>query len=178
MAFLASNSEFLRASTVLVATSMGAIFALLIPLALLSSEGKGIEYAKTLPITSQRMVSAKALITMATFIPVPVALLCLALFKPLTSWFSVLIPFFMVISIVSASIFEILIFLRSVGKSRIAGLINDAEKILVGLFTILVPEAAYVVVYLFSFNHAFAILIMSGATLAELWISLYLLRRK
>ena len=177
VAFLASNVEFLRASTVLVATSMGAIFALLIPLALLNSEGKGIEYAKTLPITSQRMVSAKALITMATFVPVPVALLCLALFKPPTSWFTVLIPFFMVISIVSASIFEILIFLRSVGKSRIAGVINDVEKILVGLLTIFVPEIAYVIVYLFSFNHAFATLTMGGTTLAELWIAFFTLRR-
>jgi predicted permease len=43
ISFLASNVEFLRTSTVLVATSMGAIFALLIPLALLNSEGKGIE---------------------------------------------------------------------------------------------------------------------------------------
>ncbi len=178
VAFLASNVEFLRASTVLVATSMGAIFALLIPLALLNSEGKGIEYAKTLPITSQRMVSAKALITMLTFFPVPVALLCLALFKSPTSWFTVLIPFLMVISIVSASIFEILIFLRSVGKSRIAGVINDVEKILVGLLTVVVPEVTYVVVYFFSFNHAFAILSMGITALAELWIALFMFRRQ
>jgi predicted permease len=177
VAFLASNLEFLRASTVLIATSMGAIFALLIPLALLNSEGKGIEYAKTLPITSQRMVSAKALITMATFFPVPIALLCLALFKPPTSWFTVLIPFFMVISIVSASIFEILIFLRSVGKSRIAGVINDVEKILVGLLTIVIPEVAYVSVYLSSFNHALATLTMCGIALAELCIAIFTLRR-
>ena len=178
VAFLASNIEFLRASTVLVATSMGAIFALLIPLALLNSEGKGIEYAKTLPITSQRMVSAKAMITMLTFFPVPVALFCLALFKPPTSWFAVLIPFFMVISIASASIFEILIFLRSVGKSRIAGVINDVEKILVGLLTVVVPEVAYAIVYLFSFSHAFAALTMIGTTLVELWIAIFMLRRR
>jgi predicted permease len=177
VAFLASNVEFLRASTVLVATSMGAIFALLIPLALLNSEGKGIEYAKTLPITSQRMVSAKALITTFTFFPVPMALFCLALFKPPTSWFTVLIPFFMLISIVSASIFEILIFLRSVGKSRIAGVINDVEKILVGLLTVVVPEVAYAIVYFFSFNHAFAILSMCVTALAELWIAFSILRR-
>ena len=177
VAFLASNAEFLRASTVLVAASMGAIFALLIPLALLNSEGKGIEYAKTLPITSQKMVSAKSLITMATFVPVPVALLCVAFFKPPTSWFIVLIPFFMVISIVSASIFEILIFLRSAGKSRIAGTVNDVEKIVVGLLTIFVPSIAYVFAYLFSTNHAFAALAIGGVTLAELWIAFYALRR-
>jgi predicted permease len=176
--FLAANYELLRASTVIVATSMGAFFTLLVPLALLSSEGKGIEYAKTLPITPKRMVASKALITMATYIPVPFALVCLSLFKPLTSWFSILIPFFMVISIVSASIFEIMIFLRSVGRSRLAGMVNDAEKIFAGLLTILVPEVAYAVVYLFSFNHAFAALTTGGVTLAELWIALYVLGRK
>ena len=178
VAFLAANYELLRASTVIVATSMGAIFTLLVPLALLSSEGKGIEYAKTLPITPKRMVASKALITMATYVPVPFALVCLSLFKPLTSGFSILIPFFMVISIVSASIFEIMIFLRSVGRSKIAGIVNDAEKIFVGLLTILVPEVAYAVVYLSSFNHAFAALTMGGVTLAELWVALYVLGRK
>ena len=177
VAFLALNVEFLRASTVLVATSMGAVFALLIPLALLNSEGKGIEYAKTLPITSQRMVSAKALITMVTFIPVPLVLLCVALSKPPTSWFSILIPFFMVISIVSASIFEIMIFLRSVGKRRIAGVINDVEKILVGLLMVFVPEVVYVIVYLFSFDHAFAIIAMGGVSVVEIWTALFMLRR-
>jgi predicted permease len=178
VAYLATNYELLRASLVIVATSMGAIFTLLVPLALLSSEGKGLEYAKTLPITAQRMVSSKAALTMATYVPVPFVLLCIALLKPLTSWFAILIPFFMIIPIVSASIFEIILFLRSVGKSKIAGVVNDAEKIFVGLLTILLPEAAYVVVYLFSFNHAFAILTMGGVALAELWIALHMLGRK
>jgi len=177
VAFLATNYELLRASTVIVASFMGAIFSLLVPLALVSSEGKGIEYAKTLPITPKRMVASKALITMATYVPVPFALVCLSLFKPLTSWFSILIPFFMVISVVSASIFEIMLFLRSVGKSKIAGIFNDVEKIFLGLLTILVPEVAYTVVYLFSFNHAFATLTMGGVTFAELWIALYVLGR-
>ena len=143
----------------------------------MTSEGKGIEYAKTLPITSQRLLTSKALITMATFVPVPFVLLCLALFKPPTSWFTILIPFFVVISIVSASIFEIMIFLRYVGKSKIAGIANDVEKILVGLLTVFIPEIAYALVYLFSFNHAFATLTFGGITLAELYIALYVVRR-
>ena len=84
----------------------------------------------------------------------------------------------MIIPIVSASVFEITIFLRYIGKSKIAGIINDAEKLFVGLLTILVPEAVYGMVYLFSFNHAFAILSMGGAALAELWIALHILGRK
>ena len=111
----------------------------------------------------------------ATF---PFALLCLALFKPPTSWFTISIPFFMVISIVSASIFEISIFLRSVGKSKIAGIVNDAEKILVGLLTVFAPEIAYALVYLISFNHVFATLTLGGITFAELYIALYVVRRQ
>jgi len=176
--FMVTNYELLRASTVIIATSMGAIFTLLVPLALLSSEGKGIEYAKTLPIAARRMVSSKALITMATYLPVPFALLCIASLKPLTSWFTILIPFFMIIPIVSASVFEIMLFMRSVGKSKIAGAVNDAEKVFVGLLTILLPEAAYVVAFLFSSNHAFAILTMGGVTFAELWVALYIRRQQ
>jgi hypothetical protein len=71
-----------------------------------------------------------------------------------------------------------MLFLRSVGRSKIAGIVNDAEKIFAGLLTILVPEAAYVVAYLILFNHAFAALTMGGVTLAELWIALYVLGRK
>ena len=83
----------------------------------------------------------------------------------------------MVISIVSASIFEILIFLRSVGKSRIAGVINDVEKIIVGLLTIFYLQLLTCYLYLFSSNHAFATLVMGGTTLAELWIAFSTLRR-
>jgi len=70
-----------------------------------------------------------------------------------------------------------MIFLRSVVKSKIAGIVNDAEKILVGLLTVFVPEIAYSLVYLFSFNHAFATLTMGGVTFAELCIALYVARR-
>jgi hypothetical protein len=71
-----------------------------------------------------------------------------------------------------------LIFLRTVGKSRIAGVINDVEKILVGLLAIFVPETVYVIVYLSSLNHAFATLAMGGISIFELWIALFILRQK
>jgi len=87
-------------------------------------------------------------------------------------------PFFMVISIVSASIFEILIFLRAVDNKKIAGIINDAQKIFVGLLTIFVPEIVYALVYLVSFNHLFATLTMGGISIVELWIALSILRGK
>ncbi|MDQ1279515.1 MAG: hypothetical protein QG670_777 [Thermoproteota archaeon] len=178
VAFLTMNYYLLRTSIVIVTTSMGTIFTMLIPLALVSSEGNGLEYAKTLPITPRRIVSSKALVTMVSFIPVPIALLYMAYVKPLTSWLAILIPFFMIIPIFSASIFEIMLFLRSIGKSRIGSIVNDAAKIFVGLLTILVPEIAYVVVYFFTFNHAFAILAMGGVALGELGLALHILGRK
>ena len=48
VAFLATNYELLRASIVIVGTTMGAIFTLMVPLALLSSEGKGLRIRQDL----------------------------------------------------------------------------------------------------------------------------------
>jgi len=48
---------------------------------------------------------------------------------------------------------------------------------LVGLLTAFVPEIAYVLVYLFSFSHAFSTLILGGVTFTELCIALYVIRR-
>src|SRR5208283_4700393 len=104
---LDSNMGTLRTALVLSGTSLGAIFALLLPLALLSAEGKGLEYTKTLPISSRRIVVPKALVSTATFVPVPIALATLSLFKPLTSPASLFIPFLIVLPVASASIFEI-----------------------------------------------------------------------
>ena len=68
--------------------------------------------------------------------------------------------------------------MRSIGKSRIAGVINDVEKILVGLLLVFLSAIAYAIVYLFLFNHAFATLTMCGTSLAELWTALFMLRRQ
>ena len=175
--FMIANFEVLRASTLLVSTLMGGIFVLLMPLALLSSEGMGLEYTKTLPLNINRIITSKTLISTLTFVPVPIVLLIMAFVKPLTSPFAIFIPFFAIISIASASIFEIQLFLNSVTRGKIAALINDLKKFVVGITTLLIPLFAYSAVYIFSFSHVFAVLSMAGASASELALAVYMLRR-
>jgi len=177
VAMLISNFETLRTAAMLVATLMGGIFALLLPLALLSAEGRGLEYTKTLPISSRRIVISKALVSTATYVPVPLALTGLSLVKPLTSFSAIVIPFLTIIAVASASIFEIKLFLSTVAKGKVAAIANDLEKIVVGVLTLLIPDVAYAASFLTTLNHGFSLLAMGGILLVELSIGVYMLRR-
>ncbi|UCC57605.1 MAG: hypothetical protein JSW14_04275, partial [Candidatus Bathyarchaeum sp.] len=177
VSFTIANFEVLRASTLLVSTFMGGIFVLLMPLALLSAEGTGLEYTKTLPLNVNSIITSKALISTLTYIPVPLVLFVMAFLKSLSSPLTIFIPFFVILAIASASIFEIQLFLSSVTKGKIAALIHDLKKLIVGVTTLLIPLAAYAVVFLISFSHVFAVLAMGGAATSEMALAVYLLRR-
>jgi predicted permease len=182
ISLLISNFELLRTSAVLIATSMGSIFTLLLPLALLSAEGRGLEYTKTLPIGHDKITLSKALLATATYVPVPLALAILSYLRPLTSFSSILIPFLGTASVASASIFEIHLFFNTVTQGKIAAVLNDLEKLIVGILTVLAPLVIYGATFLNSLDHGFSIIAMAGAVLAELATALFLqkcrLRRK
>lgn len=177
MTLMITNFELLRASTILVTTTTGAIFTLFMPLALLSAEGQGLEYAKTLPVNAGRIIASKTLIATATYTPVPLTLLCMTLFKHLTSPLTILIPIITGPAITAACIIEIKLFLKSAAKGRIAALISDLEKLVAGLAITLVPMLTYSALYIVSLSHVLAILGTTGAALAELTTAVYLLKR-
>jgi len=177
VSLLITNSQMLKASTILVATTTGGIFALLMPLALLNAEGTGLEYTKTLPVNANRIITSKTLISTATYVPVPLTLLAMTLMKQLTSPLIILIPVFTTLTIASASIFEIKLFLSSATKGRIAALILDVEKLIAGVMITIIPEIAYAVTYFISIDHILAILTMGVAAVAELAMAVYLLGR-
>jgi predicted permease len=175
VSLLIANFQSIRASTILVATATGGIFALFMPLVLLNAEGTGLEYTKTLPVDAGKIIISKTLITTTTYALVPLTLLCLAFTKPLTSPLAVLIPYAIMLAIAAASILEIKLFLNSAAKGRIAALVYDLEKLIAGITIMLVPEIAYVTAYFVSFDHILAILTMSGAAAAELAMAVYAL---
>ena len=175
--FLSANLNVLRASTLLVSTFMGGLFVLLIPLALLNSEGTGLEYTKTLPLDINRLIISKTLISSITYLPVPIILFVLTFLKPFTSPFNLFIPSFVFLAIISASIFEIQLFLNSVTKGRISALINDFKKLIIGIITLLLPIGLYSIIYLISFNHIIAISSLIGTTIVELSVALFLLKQ-
>ncbi len=177
IALLISNLSTLRTAMLLDATSMGAIFALLIPLALLTAEGKGLEYTKTLPISARKIVISKTLVSTATYVLVPLALIGLSFVKPLTSFSSILIPCLTTISVASASVFEIKLFLRTAAKSKLGAIANDLEKLVLGVLCVLIPMAAYSATFLLSLNHGLSLLAMGVIAFSELAAAIYLLRR-
>lgn len=170
-----SNYATLRVSLVLVSSLMGGVFALFLPLALLTSEGKGLEYTKTLPISSGRIIISKAFISSGAYAFVPLVLIGLALVKPLTTFSAIFTPIFTLIAVFSASVFEMKLFFRTAAESRIASLVNDAEKLIVGLLAILVPELVYATAVLSSFGYGFSLLLMGGTVLTQLSIAAYVL---
>ena len=177
VSLLITNYELLKTSTILVATATGGIFALFMPLALLNAEGKGLDYTKTLPINANRIITSKTLISTATFVPVPLTLLCMTFIKQLTSPLAILIPFITILAIASASIFEIKLFLNSAAKGRIRALTQDFEKLIAGVMIALIPEIAYATTYFISFDHVLAISIMGWVAVSELATAVYLLKR-
>jgi predicted permease len=176
VSLLITNFQVLKVSAILVATVTGGILSLLMPLALLNAEGKGLEYAKTLPVNTNRIVTSKALVSTAAYVPVPLTLLAISFLKPLTSPIAIMIPFLTMLAIASASVFEIKLFLNSAAKGRIAAVILDVEKLVAGVMIALAPEIAYVISYLILYNHVAAILTMSGTAIAELALALYVLK--
>jgi predicted permease len=176
VSLLITNYAMLRVSTMLVATVIGGILALFVPLALLTSEGTGLEYTKTLPISANRIIISKTLIATATYVPVPLTLLVMALFKQLTWLPSVLIPYFVILSIASASVFEIQLFMNYVAKGKIAAFVQDFQKLVLGVTFILIPELAYAATYIVSLDHILAISVMGIAAAVELATAVYLLR--
>ncbi|KON29359.1 hypothetical protein AC477_05985 [miscellaneous Crenarchaeota group-1 archaeon SG8-32-1] len=177
MSFLLANFEVLRASTLLVSTFMGGIFVLLMPLALLNSEGAGLEYTKSLPLGLNQIILSKTLISVLTYLPVPIVLFIMAMLKPLTSPLTLLIPIFILLAVASASVFEIQLFLIIVTKGKISALVHDLKKLVVGITTLLIPLVAYSITYLVSFSHIFAVLIMGAISTLELALAIYLIRQ-
>jgi predicted permease len=175
VSLLITNFQALKVSAILVATVTGGILALLMPLALLTAEGKGLEYAKTLPVNANRIVASKALVSTAAYVPVPLTLLNISFMKQLTSPIAIVIPFLTILAIASASVFEIKLFLHAAAEGKIAAVIRDAEKLVVGVMIVLAPEIAYAVSYLMSYNHVYAILAMGGTAVAELALALHAL---
>ncbi len=175
--FLNFGTEMLKTTVVLVAAFMGGVFALFVPLALLTAEGKGLEFTKTLPISSRRIIISKTFLSTATYVFVPFALLGFSLVKPLSSITSALIPFLITVSVACASVFEIKLFFKTIAKGRIAAILNDAQKLVAGILTIIIPEFAYAATFLISINHTLSTVAMGVAVVAEFAFAAYVLKK-
>jgi hypothetical protein len=168
---------FLRAAVVMVAAAMGGSFALFIPLGLLTAEGSGISYTKGLPLKVWTIVSAKAVIAVLGFLPVPVALTALALVKPATSPLVLLLPPELVASVAAGSLVEVWLFLGLSAQTRTSAVLHDLVRLLAGVSLLLLPEVVYLGAYLLTYGHALAVIAGGAAATVELLAVVAFLRR-
>jgi hypothetical protein len=167
----------LRASIVLVATAMGGAFTLFMPLGLLNAEGGGLSYTQGLPLKVSTIVSAKSLISTLAFVPVPLIIVALALFKPVTSSLVLLLPLEVVASAAAGSLVEVWLFLGVAAETRTSAVLHDVVRLLAGVSMMLLPELAYTGAYVVSFDHGVSVLAGALAAAFELASMILFVRR-
>ncbi|HVP24292.1 MAG TPA: hypothetical protein VMS77_10325 [Conexivisphaerales archaeon] len=168
----------LRASVIMVATAMGGAFALFLPLGLLNAEGSGLTYTRTLPVRVWTIVSAKAVISSLAFGPVPLALLVLALTKPITSGLTLVLPVELMASVMAGSLVEVWLFLGVASQTRTSAVLHDMVRLLAGVSLMLLPELVYLGSYILSHDHLLSVILAGAMAAAELGSVVFFLRRR
>jgi predicted permease len=137
-------------------------------LVLVSSEGTGFDFAKALPLRIRTIVFSKSLIATAVFLSAVAVVYVESLLKPLTSPFSVLIPVASILAVAAASMLEVRLFLGFAPSGRLTFALQELARMAAGAGVVLLPAVAYVIAYIFTFNHALAAGTMVVLASAEL----------
>jgi hypothetical protein len=184
--------SFLRATSVLSATLLGCFFTLFSSGVLLSTEGTGLDYTMSLPLAPSVIISAKSAVATATYLPVPIAIAALLLFRGTTSGILTLIPFIQIMAVSAATTAQLSFFIRGyrkregaaggvMKKSRSRGalqssgfslmsggdLIKMAEALVVAGVIILAPMVVYALAFFAFGGHLLPLGCMALAAGAE-----------
>jgi len=158
----------LGASTLLVAMTLGGMFSLILPLVLVSSEGTGFDFAKTMPLRMKTIVFSKALIATAVFLSAVAVVYVESLLKPIASLFSILIPLASILAVAAASLIEVRLFLGFAPSGRMTFALQEFARMAAGAGVVLLPATVYVAAYILTFNHALAAGAMIAVASSEL----------
>ena len=158
----------LGASTLLVAMTLGGMVSLILPLVLISSEGNGFDFAKTMPLRIRTIAFSKGLIATAVFLPAVAVVYVEGLIKPMASPFTALIPIASILAVAAASLLEVRLFLGFAPGGRAAFVLQEFARMAAGAAVVLFPAAIYAATYIPTFNHALAAGAMIAIALAEL----------
>ncbi len=174
----------MRATAMIISTIVGCFFSTMICSTLLNTEGTGLEYSMSLPLSSKTIINAKAMIAALTFVPVPIALLAIALSKPVVSDYILIIPFVELVAVCAACVGEIGFFLRPSGNkganrqargfSMMAG--ADIKRLIqslgIAFAIILSPIVTYSITFVLTLDHPISIGAMTVIAITELLVAL------
>jgi predicted permease len=182
----------LRATSVLSVTLLGCFFTLFSGSVLLNTEGVGLGYTLSLPLTPSVILNAKSLVATAAYIPVPIVISVLLALKGTTSWILVLIPFLQILAVSAATTAQLSFFIRGytreegatsspagrrpsrgiggIGFSMMSGadILKMAKALIVAAIIVAAPLLLYGGSFIFLHSHLISIGLMAAGTIAEL----------
>lgn len=184
----------LRASNILYSTALGAFITLISASMLLNTEGSGLDYTLSLPLSARVMVLAKSTISTVSYLTVPVVIgALLVLSSPASAWLLV-VPVVEIGAVSAATSAELSFFIRSYkggGASTSKGiearglspmsagdLARFAVAFAVAGLMVLAPLGAYAAAYLLTRGHVAAVAALTLASAAELGGMQLALRRE
>jgi predicted permease len=180
----------MRTSAMIVSTLVGCFFTIMICSTLLNTEGAGLDYTLSLPVRSKTVIYSKALVASLTFIPVPLTLLAIGLSKPLTSGYSIFIPFVEFLAVAAACLAEIKFFIGGTdsrgkrlknstkGMSPMAGsdITRLVASLIISFVILIIPVAAFAITYLESGSHELGLFAMLFAASIEFLFAIWKMR--
>ncbi|MEM3802926.1 MAG: hypothetical protein QXX17_00800 [Conexivisphaerales archaeon] len=172
------TSNILGTITTLVSTVIGGIFACFVVMGLLTAEGNGLEYTKTLPVNMNTIMYSKALTATISYIPIPVIFLLLAILKPFLFGSISLIPLWELPAVTSATLAEMIIIMKASGEGKVltfsitSGILYFFIAFFVSGLLLYLPLGLYTIIDLILRQEAVAQTILVSVSLLELAIML------
>lgn len=176
----------LRAMTIITATVLGSVFTLFSATGLLNTEGAGLDYTLSLPISSKTIIRAKSFVATATYTPVLVVILILASLGTPSSWVLFLIPVVEVPSVLAGTGIQLSFFIKSyktvlsrgtrssgaysprgLNFLSAGGLIRFVVSLVTAGLVIIAPIIGYTVTYFLTASYLEAIYVMTAVSIAE-----------
>jgi hypothetical protein len=178
-----------RANVVIPATMLGSGFILFSATGLLNTEGTGLDYTLSLPISPKTIIRAKSFAATATYVPVlAVIIILLSLGRP-TSWILFLIPLVEVPAIVAGTSAQLSFFIKGYRRALSTGTRTSSSysprglnflsaggliQLILSLITagiiIAAPLLSYVITFFLTVSHVESILLMTITSMLELVI--------
>jgi predicted permease len=187
-----SGAKYLRALSIMSSTALGCVFTLISASILLNTEGSGLDYTLSLPLSARVMVLAKSAIATVAYLPVPAAIWLLLLMGGSSAPWLYAIPVVEIAAVSAATSAELSFFIQGYrkagGRNTSSGIetrglnlmsAGDLARFFAALLVagglVAGPIVAYTAAYVASLDHVLAVGSMALVALAELaLVQLYL----
>jgi len=176
--FMTSTYGVIRVTGVLAAALYSSFFMVFFALMSIQFEGRGVSVLAQLPISVRKVVQAKSLVPAAFSLTMPAALIVLSFFRPLTTFYSIVIATIQVGAIYAGSLIGTTLTCTAVGEGRLPTAPLQSHMgayilavIVSSIFTF-VPIVVYGLTYLFLVqDHLVCVATMAIATLIDVYVS-------